>query len=277
MAISIVVPTRDRPAALARCLAAFAAQDADIEVLVVDDGSRDRAGVAAAVESCGCKPRVLHAPGAGPAAARNVGARAAEGELICFTDDDCEPRPDWARLLGAAAAEHGAAAGRTIAPPGAPAVLNASQAIVEYLTVSSLDPSTGRLGFAPTCNLAITRDALGRLPFDESFPTAAGEDRDWSDRAAAMGLGPHYAPGAVVVHRQQLGVRAYARQQFRYGRGAARYRAGGDGRRVAGPGFYAGLIKRGFDDGPVAGGLVVAAQALTAAGVAAERLSRRGR
>jgi GT2 family glycosyltransferase len=275
MATSIVVPTRDRPDALRACLTALAAQDAGpVEVIVVDDGSRNRAAVAAAVEASGLGARLVHTPGTGPAAARNLGARAAEGGLICFTDDDCEPRPDWARLLGDAARTHGAAAGRTVAPDAAGSVVAASQAIVEHLTVASLDPASGRLGFAPTCNLAITREALGRLPFDESFPSAAGEDRDWSARAAAAGLGPSYVPAAVVVHRQALGAAAFMRQQFRYGRGAARFRARGEGRRVARPGFYAGLVRRGFGAGPAAGGLVVAAQAITAAGVAAERLSR---
>jgi glycosyltransferase involved in cell wall biosynthesis len=277
MTISIVVPTRDRPEALRACLAALARQDAArLEVVVVDDGSRDRGAVAAVADAAACDPRLVRTPGSGPAAARNLGARSATGELICFTDDDCEPLPAWARLLSEAARTSGAAAGRTIAPPGAPAAAVASQAIVERLTLASLDHASGRLGFAPTCNLAITRRALARLPFDESFRSAAGEDRDWSDRAAAAELGAAYVPDAVVVHRQRLGAGGFARQQFRYGRGAARYRRRDPGRRVAAPSFYAGLVRRGFEDGVAAGGLVVAAQAITAAGVAVERLARLG-
>jgi glycosyltransferase involved in cell wall biosynthesis len=270
--ISIVIPTRDRPEALRRCLGAIASDD--LEIVVVDDGSRDRGAVAAAVQEAG--GRLVRTPGAGPAAARNVGARAAGGEVICFTDDDCEPAAGWVTALAGPAAAHGAAAGRTIAPRGARAAVVASQAIVEHLTLSSLDPASGRLGFAPTCNLAVARDALGRLPFDESFPLAAGEDRDWSDRAAAAGLGPVYAPDAVVVHRQALTPSGFLRQQVAYGRGAARYRAAGAGRRLGKPGFYGGLVRRGFDDGAEVGGLVVAAQFATAAGVAVERLSRLG-
>jgi GT2 family glycosyltransferase len=214
----------------------------------------------------------VRSPGRGPAAARNLGARAADGDVICFTDDDCEPGPGWAERLGAVAAKHGAAAGKTVAPRGAPAAVRASQAIVEHLTLSSLRPD-GRLGFAPTCNLAVAREALGALPFDERFPAAAGEDRDWSDRAASAGFAPVYVADAVVVHRQALGATGFARQQYAYGRGAARYRAAGDGRRVGRPGFYAGLVRRGFGEGAAVGGLVVAAQGLTVAGVVAERLS----
>ena len=269
MRISIVVPTRDRPAPLARCLAAL---PPELEIIVVDDGSRDRAAVAGALES---RPgaRLIRAPGRGPATARNLGARAASGDVVCFTDDDCEPDPGWAEALATPAAKSGAAAGRTVPPPGAGAAVRASQAIVEHLTLAGLEPS-GRLGFAPSCNLAVARDALARLPFDEGYPGAAGEDRDWSDRAGAVGLAPVYAPDAVVVHRQLLGAGGFVRQQYGYGRGATRYRAANPGRRLAGPGFYAGLVRRGFAEGPAAGALVIAAQAATAAGVAAERLSR---
>ncbi len=270
MQISIVVPTRDRPAALARCVAALGDRH---EVVVVDDGSRDRAALARALEGTPAA-RLVRAGGHGPATARNLGARAASGEIVCFVDDDCEPAPGWAETLSERAAEAGAAAGRTVAPAGAPATVRASQAIVAELTLASLDPAAGRLGFAPSCNLALARATLERLPFDESFPAAAGEDRDWSARASGAGLGPVYVPEAVVVHRQALGVGAFARQQYGYGRGAVRYRAGDPGRRLARPGFYAGLVRRGFAEGPAVGALVVAAQAATAAGVAAERPGR---
>jgi glycosyltransferase involved in cell wall biosynthesis len=271
MRISIVVPTRDRPEALARCLAAL---DFEHEVVVVDDGSRDRPAIASALET---RPgtRLVRAPGRGPATARNVGARAAKGEVVCFTDDDCEPGPGWAETLAAVAGGAGAAAGRTVPPPGAPAVVRASQAIVEHLMLSSL-AADGGLGFAPSCNLAIARESLGALPFDERFPSAAGEDRDWSDRAASAGVAPVYVPEAVVVHRQVLGPTGFARQQYAYGRGAARYRAAGSGRSVSRPWFYAELVRRGFGGGLAVGGLVVAAQGLTAAGVVAERLSALG-
>ncbi len=243
------------------------------EIVVVDDGSRDRAAVEAATADAGA--RLVRTPGVGPAAARNVGARAAESVRSSASPTTTASRRPvgpgaWLRRPRGA----GAAAGRTVAPEGATAAVRASQTIVEHLTLSSLDAATRRLGFAPTCNLAVSREALACLPFDESFPLAAGEDRDWSDRAAAAGLAPVYIPEAVVVHRQQLTARGYLKQQLAYGRGAARYRAAAPDRRMARAGFYGGLVRRGFDEGGAVGSLVVAAQAATAAGVVAERISR---
>jgi glycosyltransferase involved in cell wall biosynthesis len=271
MLISVVVPTRDRPAALARCAAALAAQDAaELEVVVVDDGSRDRGAVAAALEALP-EARVVRSPGRGPATARNLGAGAANGEVVCF-NDDCEPRPDWARVLGEAATDGGVAAGTTNAPRDAVSTAVASQAITNHLQLASLRPD-GSLGFAPTSNLACTPAVLAALPFDPGFPDAAGEDRDWWARALAQGIVAAYEPRAEVVHRQQLDLRGFLRQQYRYGRGAVRFRRRREGDRgYGGPSFYAGLLRAGLAQGPAVGGLVVVAQAVTAAGVMRERL-----
>jgi glycosyltransferase involved in cell wall biosynthesis len=272
--ISVVVPTRDRLASLAGCLGALAAQDAPaLEVVVVDDGSADPTAVAAAVRRWR-QARLVRTEARGPAAARNAGAKEARGDVICLTDDDCEPEPAWARVL-AAAAEGGAAAGRTVLPAGANPPVRASQAIANHLLTASLDPVTGLAGFAPSCNLAITRSAFDRVPFDEGYPHPGGEDRDWSARAAAADLALRYEPRALVVHRQRLDLTSFLRQQFRYGRGAARFRKGGGrvGRGLARPAFYAGLVRAGFDHGRWSGALVVAAQGAAAAGIAAERVS----
>ena len=277
--LSVVIPTRDRPQALRRCLEALSSQDAgSLQVVVVDDGSRDRAAMDEAIAVVPLEPQVIRTPGRGPAAARNLGVRAATGDVLLFLDDDCEPSPEWARLLAGTLSESvPIAAGRTVTPDRANPAVRASQAITNGLLLASLD-SDGRLGFAPTCNLACRRDIISRLPFDEGFPDAAGEDRDWWARALDAGTVARYEPRAVVVHRQRLTGRAFARQQFRYGRGAVRYRRAGTGgkRRLARPRFYAELVRDGFRASPAAGALVMAAQGLTAAGAVAERIRPRG-
>src|SRR5688500_20314953 len=83
--VSVVDPTRDRPGDLARCLRALAAQDPPpLEVIVVDDGSRDPAAAAAAAAASASGSRCIRLEGEGPAAARNAGAAAARGEVVCF-------------------------------------------------------------------------------------------------------------------------------------------------------------------------------------------------
>lgn len=201
---------------------------------------------------------------AGPAAARNAGARAASGDMILFCDDDCEPNSGWAEILSAACPEGGTAAGETTNANPADRYARASQFLTSELQRRSAGED-GRLGFAPTSNLAIDRAALAGLPFDETFPLAAGEDREWCARAIARGAAPVYEPRAVVLHRQMLGgMRGFARQQLRYGRGAATLRSRGV--ELARPTARLALLREAYADGATSGMLAVLAQAAVAAG-----------
>jgi glycosyltransferase involved in cell wall biosynthesis len=271
-ALSVVVPTRDRPAALARCLGALARQTApSLEVVVVDDASHDARAVRDAVARACPTARVVPGPGRGPAAARNLGVRAARGAIVCFTDDDCRPDPEWAARL-ADACDGGAAAGTTLADPAAGRCAAAAQLLTQVLQVASLRQDSGSLGFAPTCNLACATELA--LAFDESFPLAAGEDRDWCARLAQAGARLHHVPAAIVVHQPQLGLRGLLRQQRRYGRGAVRFRRAGGG--LAGAAYYVQLARACARAGGRVAGLVVLAQAAVAAGAVQELVARGG-
>jgi glycosyltransferase involved in cell wall biosynthesis len=273
-ALSVVVATRDRPAALERCLGALARQTApSLEVIVVDDASRDAGAVGAAVARACPAARVLRGAGRGPAAARNLGVRDARGATVCFTDDDCRPGPGWAALL-AAACDGGAAAGTTLADPAAGRCAAAAQLLTHVLQLASLRPDGGGLGFAPACNLACATELARALPFDESFPLAAGEDRDWCARLARVGARLSYVPAATVVHRPRLGLRGLLRQQRRYGRGAVRFRQAGGG--LAGLAYYACLARECVRAGASVTALVALAQAAVAVGAAGELAARAG-
>jgi len=247
--ISVVVPTRGRPQALMRCRAALEKQSLRVEIVVVED-----------------------VDGRGPAWARNEGVRRSRGEVVCFTDDDCEPEEGWAEALTAPilAGEVEAATGPVSIGDGAKAADRAWEAIVNYLQVEAAAPGTASPGFAVTANLAARRPLLERFSFDELFPVAAGEDRDWGERVSRAGAAPRFVPRASVVHRSGMGVGVFLRQQYRYGRGAARYRKAAAGRRPGSIAFYLGLIGAGFRAGLTPGLLVCAAQIATFAGVIRE-------
>jgi GT2 family glycosyltransferase len=272
---AVVVPTRDRPHRLSACLDALAGQVLPpAEVVVVDDGSVDAAAVACAVAAVpGC--RLVQGGGRGPAAARNLGARATSCEVIAFTDDDCVPRPGWLAAL-VARAERGAdaVAGPTVVGPGASAASAAAQVVTNHLVTEARDRVRATLAFAPTSNLLVRAGVHEVHPFDERFPSAAGEDRAWCERVGAAGLSIAEEPAAVVEHRPELTLLAFWRQQVRYGRGARRFRRGSAGAPgLPSVGFYLRLLRTGFAAGPAVGALVGVAQVATAAGIATEALS----
>jgi len=86
--ISVIIPTYNRPEFTARAVrSALAQTHRDLEIIVVDDGSKDTVSAAAWGED----PRVRmlrHETNRGVGAARNTGVRAARGEVVAFLDSD---------------------------------------------------------------------------------------------------------------------------------------------------------------------------------------------
>jgi glycosyltransferase involved in cell wall biosynthesis len=273
--ISVIVPTRDRPTALARCLGALSTQTVAgaLEVIVVDDGSCAAEDVSEVV-SLHRRARLIQRGGDGPAAARNAGARDARGAVFCFTDDDCLPHQEWAERL-AAALERGAdaAAGITINGGGA---LGAASEVVAHAPAATPAGDEGRLTFAPSNNIACKRTVFDSIQFDESYPSAAGEDREWCARLTGAGYILRLEPTARVVHHQDLTLSRFLRQQFRYGQGAYRFRRrSGQRRPLESRSFYTALLRRAFSESFNVGLLVSAAQLATAAGFALEWAEQR--
>jgi len=61
--------------------------------------------------------------------------------------------------------------------------------------------------------------------FDEDWPLAAAEDREFCYRWLQRGLLMTHAPEAQVYHRHPLTLISFCRLHFRYGRGAYYYHA----------------------------------------------------
>ncbi len=217
---SIIIPTRNRPQQLSACLAALARLDYPrdrFEIIVVDDGSE------APVVAPGA--RMMRQQNAGPGTARNTGARAALGEFLVFTDDDCEPAADWLRC----------AAARLIANPGQlvgghihnaltrNACAEASQMLVGYL-YSYYNAGPSGPSFFTSNNFAVGRASFLEIGgFDGSLSRAAAEDRELCDRWHQLGRGLTYAPEMIIEHSHALTLRRFWRQHFNYGRGAHYY------------------------------------------------------
>ena len=247
---SIVVPTYRRPEPLGRCLEAMARLDAGsptFELLVVDDGGGlETAAVEGGLDALSDRCLILRVSHGGPAAARNAAARAARGRWLAFTDDDCEPRPDW--LHGFAAgferAPEAGLGGQTINRLVGSVFASSHQLLVDFVAG---DANSSR--FYPSNNLALPRRRFLEIGgFDCSFPFAAGEDRDLCARWQSSGGELAAEPRAVIEHGHAVDFAAYCRMHARYGRGARRFRrlqAERNGGRVhlEPLGFYLDLLK----------------------------------
>jgi GT2 family glycosyltransferase len=226
----VIVPTHHRPAQLLRCLGALARQDYprdDYEVVVVDDAGAGDDDVAAAIDQFRRSNDVTvtlvsQRSSGGPAVARNAGAAAARGRHLAFTDDDCEPRADWLSRLACHLREHPSAAVGGLIINSLPSVpySTASQLLIDYLyDYYHVELSGAR--FFTSNNLAMAVDGFRSIGgFDESFPLAAAEDREFCERWQRAGRRLVYAEDAVVYHGHRLDLRQFIRQHFNYGRGA---------------------------------------------------------
>lgn len=195
-AMSVVIPTYRRHDLLQRCLRALANQSLDAaqyEVLVCDDANEQATRRFVAEIAANSRSRIRYLAVVdrhGPAAARNVGWRAAKADLIAFTDDDCQPQPGWL-AGGLAALESGADAawGKLVMPlPPVP-------------TDYEHDAAGLANAVFVTANCFCRRSALEAVGgFDERFTAAWREDSDLYFSLLEHGFCVRRAAEAVVVH-----------------------------------------------------------------------------
>ena len=217
MRASVVVPVRNGAEVIGRCLAALAAQDfpeGEMEVLVVDDGSTD--GTAEAVRHYR-GVTLLTQPPRGPAAARNRGIAAAQGEYVLFTDADCAPHPTWARALIEGVEAAGAAGGKGVYTTLQESLV-ARFVQIEYETKYARMRRRATIDFVDTYAAIYRRDVLAEVGgFDERLPSASVEDQELSFRVAARGHRLVFVPGASVEHLHAATLRGYARKKWNIG------------------------------------------------------------
>lgn len=216
---SVIVCTRNGAARIGACLAALMKQSLPAhEVIVVDDGSTDGSGDMVAAGFPGV--RLLRLEAGGLSAARNAGAELATGEILAFTDDDCEPDRDW--LAGLAAVfQKGcdAAGGPNLPPPAAgdaEAIVAAAPGAPSHVMLDDTEAE-----HLPGCNLAVRRSSyFAAGGFDPVF-TTAGDDVDFCWRLRDREFRMAFAPTAFVWHHRRPSLRGYLKQQIGYGKAEA--------------------------------------------------------
>jgi glycosyltransferase involved in cell wall biosynthesis len=248
--LSVIICSRDGERTLPATLAHLQKQSLNpsrYEVIVVDDGSRDRTSEVA--RSHGARVVRLD-QSVGLAAARNAGVDAARRPIVAFTDDDCQPAANWLAALAAAfsapdvdgvgglvlpVSSDGFVLGylearKPLAPLGAE-LLASSRPIYRlrlYLRgvlSSQPDLPAGAPLYAPIgANMAFRRKLIIELDgFDEAF-TLGCDEEELCRRAHSRPQPVHlrYEPAAVVLHRFEPELRDTLRRARAYGRGHGR-------------------------------------------------------
>ncbi len=247
--VSVVIPTRERPELLRRCLEAILAGDYPndrLQVLVVDnrpvtDGTR------CVVDELSRELPVtyLREDRSGSASARNRGLAVARGEIVAFTDDDAVVDRRWLTqlVLGFHAADDVACVTGLLLP--GELETPAQVWFEEYggftrgfeRRIYDLDEhrpadqplypySAGIFGTGN--NMAFARDALVEIGgFDPALgngtPALGGVDSEVLLRTVVTGHRLVYEPSALAYHVHRPGYAALRRQIYGYGVGTSAY------------------------------------------------------
>jgi GT2 family glycosyltransferase len=196
---TIVICTRDRPALLARslqCAGRAAARVEGVQLLVVEQGRGTAAEICA---RDGIRAEVVRDDGVGLSRARNIAARFGEGEILLYTDDDCEVPESWVEgYLRAFPDESVAAAfGPTIG-------FGTPKHTGRVSPDSDLAWRPWHVGHG--ANMAVRRRALQQIGgFDERLGAgtkmSSGEDADLIVRLLVSGAGVVSNIGPPVKHQ----------------------------------------------------------------------------
>lgn len=210
--VSVIIPHYNDLENLSLCLDLLARQTLprrDFEIVVADNNSA--CGLARVAEACGARALLVPAPVQGAAAARNAGLAAARGENLAFLDSDCRPAPDWLERGLAALAKTDLVGGRVdivFVDPARPTPVEAYEAVFAFDFKRYIEKS----GFCGAGNMFVRRADFDRVG---PFRGGVSEDRDWSQRAVALGLALRFAPDVVVAHPARRDWSALARKTRR--------------------------------------------------------------
>ena len=221
--VSVIVPTYNASATIGQTLEALSRQDCSqvFEVIVVDDGSvDDTARIVGSFSSV----KYIHQDNAGPACARNHGAKLAQGEYLAFTDSDCIPHKNWISLLmeGFIAGEGLAPARKVAAVAGSYGIANPQSILARCIFKeirwrhNNLMPAfLNAFGSYNFCVKKSVFDTVGG--FNTIYRRASGEDNDLSYKIVQSGSWIYFQRKALVDHYHTTKVFKYLKEQFYHG------------------------------------------------------------
>ena len=212
--VSVIIPAYNSSKTIQNTLSVLKKQTYPkelYEIIVVDDGSSDNtAEVANEMDVV-----VLFQSNQGAGAARNLGVKNAGGEIVLFTDSDCEPEYDWIE--------------RMVEPFKDPEIVGAKGfyktkqqekiarfAQVEYDIKCSMLKKEHYIDFIDTYSAAYRRDVFLNVGgFDVIYTTASGEDSELSYKLALKGYKMVAVHNAFVYHLHPDTVFKYLKKKYR--------------------------------------------------------------
>lgn len=214
--ISIIIPAYNSEKTIAQALRAALSQQGvgEVEVIVVDDGSKDRT---AEIVKSFPEVKYFYQENAGPAAARNYGAKEAGGGILFFTDADCIPHPDWiVRMLPFFSRA------KVAVVSGSYGIANPENLLARCIHKEILFRHYSLMPENPksfgSYNFGVRKKVFETVGgFEISYRYASGEDNDLSYKIIKLTFLIYFEKEAKVDHFYTTNLLKYLKEQYRHG------------------------------------------------------------
>lgn len=211
--ISVIIPVYNGEKTLTRCLNSLESQTIprdEYEIIVVNDGSKDDTRKVAE----GFNVTVLSQENQGPAAARNLGVKMAQGDIVLFIDADCSAAPNWIEEMTKPFSNPDIVGVKGTYKTTQKALI-ARFVQIEYEEKYERMKKYTYIDFVDTYSAGFRKNVFQKYGgYNTSFPTATVEDQEFSFRLAKDGHMMLFQPEAFVYHLHQSTLKGYMRRKY---------------------------------------------------------------
>lgn len=213
--VSVIIPVYNDCDRLLICLHHLQKQSypqEKYEIIVVDNGSKEP------IKKCSLPGKVilLYEPQVGSYVARNKGLAVAQGEIIAFTDSDCQPAYDWLEMgvKSLVTTTNCGLVGGQIKVfshnPANPTISEFYECIAAFPQAKFIQ----EYRFSATANTFTFRHVIDKVGgFSQSLKS--GGDAEWGYRVYAQGYQLHYAEDVVIAHPARRSLRELLAKEVR--------------------------------------------------------------
>lgn len=171
-------------------------------------------------QESGIKVKYLFQKPDGISSARNLGIKNSEGDIICFTDDDCIADDNWVRKLvegfGDLDSEKTGGVGGQIR------YLSSGSAVEENQEFINPENYISKWSFIIGANMAYRRDVLEEIGGFDPYFRYGGDDNDIGLRVRLDGYSLKFSPEAIIFFRKRKSISEMVVQHYNYGKGISR-------------------------------------------------------
>jgi len=215
---SIIIPSYGQKVYISQALDSLSSQDTEYsyEIIVVESSGD---GTAELVQQRFPQVKIVKlAQRTHPGTARNLGIKAAQSDILLFTDTDCIADRNWVQRMVDNQQQGKLALGGLVNNGTNKNIIGTADYLLEFYDFLCKRKKT-RIGPIPTCNVSYHRSLFEKHGYFVDH--IKGSDSVFSRKIAAAGQVIHWDPQIKIWHQNRTSLKKVIKNQFELGIGAA--------------------------------------------------------